>query len=176
MPLVIVTFYADHRALVAGAGPAAGPIPSWANGLVTGVDHIHMLALSATGPSDRTLSNLVHEFAHCVSIEANRTIPNNPRWLWESVALYEARQSVDPKTISYMVSLRPPSFAQMNGFDNMFVYDVGYTIGEFVTERWGARALPELLVANGNTERLFQRPLAQFEAEWFLFARDRYGF
>ena len=45
--------------------------------------------------SSGMVSHLVHEFAHCVSLQVNPRIANNPRWLWESVAIYESRQSVD---------------------------------------------------------------------------------
>lgn len=100
MPTVTVSFYATHGALVAGAGPTAGPIPAWATGLVTAEDQIHLISPAAAGPYDRAITNLIHEFAHCVSLRANRTIANNPRWLWEAVAVFEARQRVDPRSLA----------------------------------------------------------------------------
>ena len=175
MPTVNVSFYGTHEALVAGAGPAAGPIPAWATGLVTADDQIHMLSPAVAGPYDRAVTNLVHEFAHCVSLRANRTIANNPRWLWEAIAIYEAGQRVDPRTLPYMTAGQPPAFTRLNSFDNTLVYDVGYLVSEFVIMRWGPAHYRELLAANGDTARVLGVPLADFEAEWFGWVRRTYG-
>jgi hypothetical protein len=130
----------------------------------------------AWGPFDRMVSNLLHEFAHCVTLHLNPTIANNPRWLWESVAIYESRQSVDLRTIDYLAALTPPSFDSLNSFDNMRVYDVGYSIAEFIVARWGQRALPDLIAGNGDTAGALGIPPADFQRDWFAFARARYGF
>jgi len=68
----------DQAVKRTGAGPAAGVIPSWASGLATAEDQIHMMSPNQPGwgPYDRGVINLVHEFAHCVLIHLNRTIPN----------------------------------------------------------------------------------------------------
>jgi hypothetical protein len=176
MPVVVVALYSSHADMVAGAGPNVGVVPPWATGLVSAVDRIHLLAPGAAGPTPRLISDLVHECAHCVSIRLNRSSPNNPRWLWEAVAIYESGQHVDPRSLSYMTAQRPPAFAQLNTFDNALVYEVGYTIAEFVVDRWGAPALRDLVVANGDTQRVLQRPLPTFEAEWYAFVRQKYGF
>jgi hypothetical protein len=106
----------------------------------------------AWGPFDRMVSNLVHEFAHCVSLHVNPRFANNPRWLWESVAIDESRQAVDLRTVGYMTALTPPSFASLNAIDNGRVYEVGYSLGEFVVTRWGQRVLRDLIVASGDTD------------------------
>jgi hypothetical protein len=175
MPTVSVSFYGTHEALVAGAGPAAGPIPAWATGLVTSEERIHLISPAIAGPYERAVTNLVHEFAHCVSLRANRTIANNPRWLWEAIAIYEAGQRVDPRTLAYMTAGQPPAFSRLNSFDNTLVYDVGYLVSEFVIARWSAAAYRELLAANGDTSRVLGFTLADFEAEWFGWVRLTYG-
>jgi len=176
MPVVTVTLYLDHAALVAATQAVAGPIPASASGLVTGESRIHLMSPNspAWGPFDRMVSNLVHEFAHCVSLHVNPRIGNNPRWLWESVAIYESRQAVDLRSVGYMAALAPPSFASLNAFDNGRVYEVGYSIGEFVVARWGQRALRDLIAANGDTDRVLGIPLADFQRDWFAFVRERY--
>lgn len=178
MPTVNVTFYTDHAALEAATRPAAGVVPSSAAGLVTSSTEIHLMSPNAPAwaPYSRMLSNLVHEFAHCVSMRVNARIPNNPRWLWESVAIYESGQSVDLRGLSYMTALQPPSFASMGTLDNSRVYEVGYSIAEFVVGRWGRRGLVDLINANGDTMAAVGTPQAAFEQEWFAFARQRYGF
>ena len=104
LPLVHVTFYLDHAALVAATSPVAGTVPSWAAGLAIAQDQIHLMSPNAPGWAtyDRMMSNLVHEFAHCVSMHLNARIPNNPRWFWESVAIYESGQSADLRALGYM--------------------------------------------------------------------------
>jgi hypothetical protein len=176
MPSVTVTLYLDHAVMVAATQAVAGPIPASASGLVTGESQIHLMSPNspAWGPFDRMVSNLVHEFAHCVSLHVNPRFANNPRWLWESVAIYESRQSVDLRTVGYMTALTPPPFTTLNAFDNGRVYEVGYSIGEFLVARWGARALIDLIAANGDTARVLGIPLADFEHDWFAFVRERY--
>ena len=69
------------------------------SGYVTGPEELRVLAGS------RVARNATHELAHCVSLYANPTIANNPRWLWESVALlYENGEIVDPRTLAYMAA------------------------------------------------------------------------
>jgi len=176
MPQVRVTFYADHAALESATRATAGAIPAWASGLVTSEAAIHMMSPNAPGwgPVDQVAVNAVHEFAHCVSLRINPRIANNPRWFWESVAVYEAGQRVDLGTLPYMTALSPPAFASLNTFDTSRVYDVGYSIAEFVASRWGRPALPALIAANGDTAAVLGMPLADFEREWFAFVRDRY--
>jgi len=111
-----------------------------------------------------------------VSMRVNGRIPNNPRWLWESVAIYESGQSVDLRGLAYMTALQPPSFAAMSTLDNTRVYEVGYSIAEFVVGRWGRRGLIDLVAANGDTVAGVGVAQSQFERDWFAFARQRYGF
>ncbi len=178
MPTVNVTFYTDHAVMEAATRPAAGVVPSSVAGLITSSTEIHLMSPNAPawGPYSRMLSNLVHEFAHCVSMRVNPRIPNNPRWLWESVAIYESGQSVDLRGLSYMTALQPPSFASMATLENTRVYEVGYSIAEFVVGRWGRRGLVDLIAANGDTMAAIGVPPAQFEQDWFAFARQRYAF
>jgi hypothetical protein len=127
------------------------------------------------GPVDRVATNVVHEFAHCVSLHVNPRIANNPRWYWESVAIYEARQQVDLRTVPYMAALAPPPFATLNAIENTRVYDVGYSIAEFAVSRWGTTALARLLGTTGDTAAAFGIPLEEFERDWFAFVRERYS-
>ena len=178
MPTVTVTLYTDHAVLEGAVRPIVGAVPSFASGLVTSQGEIHMMSPNAPGwgPLDRMQSNLVHEFAHCVTLHANPRAANNPRWLWESVAIYEARQSVDLRGVSYMTALDPPSFESMTAVDNTRIYDVGYSIAEFIVSRWGQSTLSQLVAASGDTAATLGVPLTDFQRQWFAFARERYGF
>ena len=178
MPIVTLTLYSDHAALEAATRAIAGVVPPWTAGLVTSESQIHMMSpsIAGWGPLDRMVVNLVHEFAHCVSLHVNPRIANHPRWLWESVAIYEAGQRVDLRTIPYMTALAPPSFAALDDVEDTRVYDVGYSIGEFLVARWGQDALAGLVASGGDTAAALGAAPADVERAWFAFARDRYGF
>ena len=178
MPKVHVSFHEDHASLQSAVRAVAGQIPSWASGLVIGVDQIHMMSFAQAtwGPYERRLTDLVHEFAHAVSIRISPSIANRPRWLWESVAIYEAGQFVDPRLLPYLVSHQPPPFTELNTFDSMRIYEVGYLIAEFIVSRGGRAAMRSLIINLGDTVATLGLTQAEFEAAWFAYARERYGF
>ena len=140
------------------------------SGYVTGPDELRVRSGS------RVAANATHELAHCVSLYANPTIANNPRWLWESVALYENGELVDPRTLSYMAAGTPPTLAELDAdvTASRRVYEVGYTIGEFVVARGGQAALLRLVQANGNTATVLGLTPEAFVDAWFGFVRERY--
>ena len=177
MPRVHVTFHLTHASLADAVRPVTGEIPPWAIGTVTGVDRIHIRSpnVASLGSYADMVTRIVHEFAHCVSLVVNASFGNRPRWLWESVAIYEAGQAVDPRSLPYMARHEPPSFDQLDRFDNVLVYDVGYTIAEFIVSRWSLATLRALIASHGNTLQTLGLSPADFEREWFLFVRQRYG-
>lgn len=176
MPVVHVRYYPTHDALAAAVRQVAGEIPPWASGLVTGPDQIHLLSPAAVGASAESAAvSVVHEFSHCVLLRIEPRVANNPRWLWESVALWEARQFVDPKRVTYLVEGHPPSLAELSSFDNTRVYEVGYLIAEFIVARWGQPGLPALVHAFGDTQGALGIAQADFEREWYAAARSKYG-
>ncbi len=98
----------------------------------------------------------VHEFAHLVSMQVNSRIPNNPRWLWEAVALYETREFIDPKTLPYIVSSDYPTLSELStDFNNSDhnIYAVGYVLLEYVVKTWGMDAVIMLIETNGNIDQ-----------------------
>jgi hypothetical protein len=177
MPPVHVTLYPEHRQLELATTALAGYVPQWTAGLVTSQTAIHMMSpnLSTWGNYDAMIGNIVHEFAHCVSLHINSSIANHPRWFWESVAIYESRQFVDPRTLSYMVNHQQPTFAQLDSIDDTRTYQIGYTIAEYVKEAYGADVLRELIVRNADTQAVLGVAQSQFERQWFDFVRQKYG-
>jgi hypothetical protein len=178
MPRVTVTLYADLASLRTGVAPLVGAIPSFASGLVTGPDAVHVLSpsLATSWTYEAGVTTIVHEFAHCVSLRLNPTIANHPRWLWETVALHEAHQVVDPRTLSYMTSLQPPTLAQLNRIEDTRIYEVGGLLGEFVAATWGPQSLADLVRANGDVQAVLAVDESTFTARWLAYTRDRYGF
>ena len=177
MPLVRITLYTDHAAMVAATQATVGFVPATARGLITSIDHIHMMSpnLPEWGNYDSLVRDIVHEFAHCVSMAVNAAIPNNPRWLWESVAVYESGQFVAPQTLSYMTAHAPPSLASLTTIGEPRIYEIGYVVGEFVVSRWGQSGLRSLVLSGGNTQASLGLSQAEFESQWFQFVMQKYG-
>ena len=135
LPQVNVHFYTNYSDLAEAVSHVVPNLPLWAIGLAISETEIHMLSPNVSGQAfGNMLVNLIHEFAHCVSYHIKPNIANNPRWLWESVAIYEAGQFRDPHTIPYLVSHDPPGLTQLNSFDNTMIYEVGYLISEYISE------------------------------------------
>jgi hypothetical protein len=175
MPPVTVTLYPDVEALRAGVAPLVGTIPPFASGLVSGSSAIHVLSpRSPAWGAGQGVTAIVHEFAHCASLVANPAMANNPRWLWESVALYEAGQVVDPRTLPYMTAGTPPTLAELSRIEDTRIYEVGGLIGAFVVETWGRDGL-RALVRSGSVQATLGVDEAEFAARWQAFARQRYA-
>jgi hypothetical protein len=174
---VTVTLYPDQESFRTAVVPLVGSVPSFASGLVSGPAAIHVLSPSLTSrwSYSEGLVAIVHEFAHCVSLNLNPAIANNPRWLWETVALYEAEQIVDPRTLPYMTAHQPPTLAQLNNIQDTSIYEVGGLIGEFIVETWGREALRDLVSTSGALESVVGLDETEFVSRWFDHVRSRYG-
>ncbi|HET7292833.1 MAG TPA: hypothetical protein VFM88_10430 [Vicinamibacteria bacterium] len=177
MPAVTVTLYPDRESFRAAVVPLVGSVPSFASGLVNGPSEIHVLSpnLASQWSYANGLVAIVHEFAHCVSLRVNPAIANNPRWLWEAVALYEAGQIVDPGSLPYLRAHQPPTLADLDRIENTAIYEVGGVIAEFIVETWGRGALRALVVAGGSLETVLGLDETEFVALWFDYVRRRYG-
>ena len=175
MAPINVFLYPDFASMQAAVQGSIGSLPSFATGLVLGPVSIHILSpnLAGTWSYDEGVVAIVHEFAHCVSLRVNPSIANNPRWLWETVAVFESRQFVHPTSVPSLAA-GPPSVARLNGFDNTEVYSVGFVIGEFIVSRWGREGLVSLIRGNGNTTAALGISEAEFFSAWYDFVRGRY--
>ena len=169
MPTVIVKIWADYdnfnevmRADL-GSNHVAG-----ATGYVYNMIEIRILY-----GSDAPLT-AVHEFAHIVTLQVNSSIGNNPRWLWEALALYEAQQFNDPKTLPYMVLGDYPTLYELNDKSNTNIYRVGYILLEYVIETWGKDSVIELIKSNGNIPETLGITFEKFESGWYQFVKEKY--
>jgi len=141
-----------------------------ATGYVTGPSVLRVLLVP------EVVRNATHEMSHAISLYVNPTFGNRPRWLWESVALYENGEVVDPRSISYLAQGRFPTLSELDSDPDASrqVYEVGYLIGEFVVARAGRDGLLRLIRANGDVTVIGLRDPAAFESEWASFVRARY--
>jgi len=163
LPRVYGRFYSDQASFDAAFSWAAGE-----KGLVLDVDDFRVV----TVPFDPIAP--VHEFTHCASlsldIDAYQVV-----WLWESVAVWETDAFVPPSSVPCVANGHLPTLERLNQRDPACsVYDLGYTIGEFIVQRWGPSALHDLLAAHGDVRGVLGITVARFEADWHAFLKQRY--
>ena len=141
-----------------------------AAGYITGREEIRVLAVP------QLPVNVVHEFCHAASLYVNPSLANNPRWLWETIALYENGELVQPRTLDYMVRGAYPTLQQLNADPNAGrqVYEVGYVLGEFIVSRWGRPAFLRLIQTNADLPATLGLSPQAFEAAWYSWVRERY--
>ena len=166
---VTVRIWQDEAAYFATLEAYFGQ-PYQASGYITGRDEIRVLAVP------QLPVNVVHEFCHAASLYVNPSLANNPRWYWETVALYENGELVQPRTLDYMVRGAYPTLQQLNAGPNASrqVYEVGYLLGEFIVGRWGRPAFLRLIQTNADVPATLGLSVQAFEEAWYEWVRQRY--
>ena len=120
--------------------------------------------------------NMVHEFIHIVSMYVNLTIPNNPRWLWETVALYENNEFINPNNISYLEDGDFPTLNELNSDFNASkkIYEVGFLLGDYIVEKYGREQFIQLIRSNGDIQSTLRISENEFENQWKIFVQNKY--
>jgi hypothetical protein len=153
--------------------------PKWVTGAVSGIREVRMISpsspdLDGSVPYDYMLNCIVHEFAHCVMLHANRTMANKPRWLWESIAIYESGQSADLKNLAYLTTGSPPTLDDLNNINDTRIYEVGHSIAEYIVSKWGIEAVRGLIRSNGDLKNGLHISQAEFEQGWYAYVVNKY--
>ena len=101
---------------------------------------------------------------------------NNPRWFWETVALYENGEFVNPASLDDIVRGVFPTLQQLNVDPNggTQIYQLGYVFGDFIVLRWGRPAFLRLIETNADLRAVLGVSTAEFEAAWQSYVRQRY--
>lgn len=119
----------------------------------------------------------VHECAHAQSLRLNPHFGNRPRWLWEAVALYEAEEFVDPRTLPYLVADQFPTLEALNqlpGPAGQQIYEVGWLLAAFIQDRWGSQAYRDLIHTQGDLPRVLGLNEATFHVDWKTWVKKKY--
>ena len=118
----------------------------------------------------------IHEFVHVVSLNLNPDFGNNPRWLWEAVALYLAEEFRDPREVDYLLDGSYPTLQELNsGFNSgRNIYDVGFLLGDYIVSTWSINHLIDLIRSNGNIEATLGITENSFEADWHSYIQENY--
>lgn len=131
----------------------------------------------------------VHEFAHTVTLKLlleNEPEPLDsknfdtkfstfPTWLWEAIAVYEAQQFVDPKTLAYLSNGQYPDIAELNHrLKGGKIYSCGFTVIEYILLKYGQADFIRLIDNYGDLKTTFNVTEEQFSREWYEFVKSKY--
>jgi hypothetical protein len=173
MSVLTVVLYPDRRSF-----QDANSSASWVTGVTRGRTRMEIVSPYAPNqvfdlwPDTRA----EHMLAHLVTLAINPQFGNNPRWLWESLALYESGQKTAVEIIPFFQPDAEPALSQLNGGGlNTPVLDVGYYLGEFMTLTLGPDVIIELIESGGNLQTTLGLTGNQFIAQFVAFVRARYG-
>jgi hypothetical protein len=171
MPEITVKIWSDYNNFLATMENDIGVRYTGATGYIYGMTEIRIIY------NNQAPSVAVHEFAHLVTMQINSSIPNNPRWLWEAVALYENNEFVNPNTLPYMVSGHYPTLNELNtdyNSSNHYIYSVGYVLLEYIVQNWGMNGVISLVQNNGNVIKVLGITTQEFESGWYEFLENKY--
>lgn len=161
-----------------------------ASGSIEGVGKLHFLhPQPADSPRD-TKTTAVHEFTHAVVLKMliflekpsfddkkfNEKFKKFPVWLWESVSLYESNELKQPRSVEFLKNGKYPSLEELNTRSKgQKIYDVGYTIVEYILHQYGKEKLLQLIASYGDVTSVLQVSEAQFSKNWHNFLVEKYA-
>jgi len=171
MPRVTAAIWATQDSFYGAMQQDFGETYPGATGYVSGVAELRILL------NPNSAYEAVHEFVHNVSLRVNRTIANNPRWLWEAVAVYEARTFIDPSTVAWMRPGQFPTLEELNIAYNdggQRIYDVGYVLTDYIVRSWDMGAVINMIMANGDVPAVLGVSVEEFEQGWHAWLVSEY--
>ena len=159
----------------------------WASGgNIEGDGKLHFLQ---HGWDEESINKIaVHEFSHAVTLKLlldqepkplnvpgfDKKFARFPTWLYEAIAVYEARQFVDPKTLPFLGGDRYPSLDELNDRSKgQKIYKVGYTMIEYILAKYDKRNFIRLIKAYGDLSVLGTSPGA-FSKDWYDYIKGKY--
>lgn len=158
IPNVSVRIYPDLKSFHKGINFPDAPDQVLATAF--GKDDIRMVSPNNAGREGWMLAHFApHEFTHCVHLNIDYS-PNNPRWLWEGVAQYEAGWFFHPAELEVIKEKQFPAFADLN---NGMEYMLGYVIIEAIEELWGFDTVIDLIKNHGDVEAILKTNQKLFE-------------
>ena len=167
---------------------------STANGTSRGPNEFHLIWtnwFNSIFPDD-PIKTAIHEFTHCVQLNilikdaqielANidkgdfekafeeKFIKEYPQWFWEGICDYEAG-IVNSVSVKYGMS-KDPTLKSLNNSNQ--VYNIGYTIIEYIVEKWGTDKLRALITSYVDIETVLKVSEGEFEKGWVEFVDEKY--
>jgi len=152
-------------------------------GNIEGTGQLHFLQ---HGWDEQDINKIaVHEFSHAVMLKLlidrepqpldasafDKKFANFPTWLYEALAVYEAKQFVDPKSLPFFAKGNYPSIDELDSrAKGQKIYKVGYTIIEFILQKYGRDALIKLIASYGDLKELHTTK-EEFAKNWHDFVK-----
>jgi len=162
IPTVTVRIYPDLESFHKGIN-----FPSASDQVLAtafGKDDIRMVSPKNAGPERWMFAYAApHEFTHCVHLNIDYS-PNNPRWLWEGVAQYEAQWFFDPNELENIKKKEFPSLASL---DQGMEYMLGFVVIEAIKDLWGFDTVIGLIKNHGNVQKVLNIDQRKFEEKIF---------
>jgi hypothetical protein len=174
-PIVTVKIYPSLAAYHVSIGNRKAP--AWMIGSSWGADEFRIVSPLNPGPShtyESVLQAMVHELTHCVHADiTDEKIP--VRWLWESIACYEAGQFHDPSKLTYIKNRKFPTLKEVSvDTERGYVYELGYVLIKYIKENWGQEKLNQLLRSNGDLNTILGISEAKFEENFYNYVTNNY--
>jgi hypothetical protein len=169
IPVVAVRIYPDLKRFHQGINFPNAPDNILATAF--GKDDIRMVSPNSADVDSLMLMNgLTHEFTHCIHLNIDYS-PNNPRWLWEGLAMFESDWFFDPQEIDFIKNKNFPPLATLgNGME----YMLGYVIIEAIKDIWGFDTVINLVKKRGNVQAVLNLDNKQFEEKIFQHIYKKY--
>jgi hypothetical protein len=167
---------------------------STANGTSRGPNEFHFIWtnwFNSILPDD-PIKTAIHEFTHCVQLniliedaQNKWTIADNedfdkvfeekfireyPQWFWEALCDYEAGM-VNKISVKYAMK-KNLSLKELNTSNQ--VYNVGYTIIDYIASNWGKDKLTTLITSYVDIEKELGVSESDFEKGWATFVNEKY--
>ena len=170
LPKTKVRVYPNKEAFHRGINFPSAPDELLATAF--GKDDFRMTSPSSVNREDSALlvNMVTHEFTHCVHLNIDYS-PNNPRWLWEGVANFEAGYFVNPAEIEVVKNKTIPALSLLN---NGLEYELGYVIIEAIKEIWGFDKVVALIKKRGDTMAVFEVTQNDFEKKIYQHIYRKY--
>jgi len=105
--------------------------------------------------------HIAHEFVHCVHLNIDYA-PNNPRWLWEGIAMYESGWFMNPAELD---AIKNKTFPPLMSLNNGLEYELGYVILEAIYDLWGFNTIIDLIKKRGDTNACLQVNQEEFDRQ-----------
>ena len=169
IPTVKVRVYPDLQSFHKGINFPDAPDQVLATAF--GTDDIRMVSPRNAGPERWMFAYAApHEFTHVVHLNISYA-PNNPRWLWEGVAQYEAKWFFNPAEIDMITKKEFPTLTELgNGME----YMLGFAIIDAIKEIWGFDTVISLIKTNGDVPKVLDIDQSLFEEKIFEHIHKKY--
>jgi hypothetical protein len=155
------------------------------SGKIEGPSRIHFIDNSL----EESRRTAIHEFTHTVVLKLlinqeaqplnsstfDQKLASFPTWLWEAICVYEAGEFIHPKKLPDLRNGKYPSISELNTrYKGQKIYAYGYTLIEFILDKYQRAKLVELIQNYGDLKKTFGITDEQFSQDWYGFVREKY--